>query len=522
MASWKVTVQNCYLLNVRKNANATSLIVAVVNKGYSTKATKSSKGFYYIDAKKGWVSGKYLKVVADKPAKKSNKKTVKKKTKSKTAAKKKTSSKKSKTYSTAAQRVVEKINATKELAKISKAAAKQKAGIINGYAPLDIKSTKVNNSGYKTMFDKSGKYVGKLDELHKPLPKKLYASVASLAAEEVNGDVEIYPMTMKENGYNSNIEDDGEDGMDVDWALGYAKKVVNALNNNDYNSLFSKMNRFKYPIPDYPLTKAIPYVFFSRPALRMYDSKGKFLSSLKGTYFDWMNNNHNKALKSLTNWLSTEHSLNPFLSNAVESFELSDEIISTVEHGETFTGHKNVYARNTNGSNTSGQFNIAYTEDKNLTIYTMHKAWIEYMHQMQRGYLLPATAYLHKKMIDYACSVYVILCSNDGESILYWAKYTGVFPLNTPSSAYSWTKGTGPSLPKFNINYSYAMKEEMNPLTMTEFNMLTNSLKSTNYREVFSSDQLMMVNGMVGMPFIEGLGERGSANNEFKLRFRNK
>lgn len=494
MASWTATVINCTYLNVRSQPSASSKILHVLNKGYSTTATKTKSGWYYLSSKKGWVNGKFLKIKAIKPATKSSKKTAKKSANKKKSIKIPLDKKK--------------FISAKDIAKAKKSGAsalkKVKATTAKGYKikPVEMKK-KIKKGLGNTDID---------SQLSSPR-KLLKTSSVSTMNDFVSS--ELFP---QRNEVNSAVEGT-ETGAISKSILDTMRRNLNVYNNSDYYDLFKKFNRLKTPVVDYPMTKSIPYVFFTRPGIRLYDDNGVLLPAHEGTYFQWMNKNHNLAAKSLTNHFSSSHKFNPFLSNAVESFELSDEIIKTVEHGETYTGWRNVYARNTNESNTASQVNISYTEDKKMTIYNMHKLWLDYMSQMQRGYLIPANAYLHKKIIDYACSIYYILCAQDGESILYWAKYTGVFPLNTPSSAFSWTKGTSPSVPKITVNYSYAIKEEMNPIILTEFNYLSRNDPANEYRPIYDDVLNMVTNGMTGMPYVEG-NKFGTVDSNFKLRFR--
>lgn len=499
--------------------------MAVLKKGYSTTSSKSKNGWYYLDAKKGWCNGKYLKkktttktIVTKKKKKKVAPKVVKKAKKKKPAPPK---------YITTAQRKLEAVKANIALKKIKPTTARN----YEEFVPVKIKTAASHDTG--------------MIPVHQPIiEKKAAPAKMSISAADQGAGVGI-------ESSNASSDDDGEkifsyltsdvdgtlavtDDTDMGWSMNAIHKNLSIMNNSDYEHLFTRMNRFKSPIPDYALTKTLPYVFFTRPGLNLYTGKDELRPVYSDTFFEYMHANYYNATRSLTNRMTEAHKFNPFLSNTAESFELSDEVIGTVEHGETYTGMKNVYARNTNASNTASQFNIAYTDDKRLTIYNMHKLWIEYMSQIQRGFLIPSSDYIHKKIIDYACAVYYIVCANDGETILYWVKYTGVFPLNTPSSALSWTKGSSPSIPRFNINYSYAIREEMNPLILTEFNLISRKIDASSYRAPFDSDLSMITNGMVGMPFIEGLpvpaklGETstgikhssGSVGTTFKLRFR--
>jgi hypothetical protein len=221
-------------------------------------------------------------------------------------------------------------------------------------------------------------------------------------------------------------------------------------------------------------------------------------------------------MSSLTEDFSSSHDLNPFLSNLAGSFEISDEYIKTIEHGETLTGYKVQYGRHNIESKTAGTFNINYVDDKNLSVYKLHKAWVEYISRVYRGALSPRHKYIQKKILDYATSVYYFVCGPDGSTILFWSKYYGVFPTNIPSSANSWSKGSMIKVPDYSISYSYSNKEDFNPAILVEFNQ--NSRGEFNYKKEFIPELGQAGTSFSGNPFIES----GFANGQstFKLRFR--
>ena len=77
--------------------------------------------------------------------------------------------------------------------------------------------------------------------------------------------------------------------------------------------------------------------------------------------------------------------------------------------------------------------------------------WIQYISNVYHGVWDPKTTYIWKKIIDYASSVDIVVTAEDGETILYWSKYYGVFPINVPFSALSWDSGNLIIKPDFTI-----------------------------------------------------------------------
>jgi len=315
--------------------------------------------------------------------------------------------------------------------------------------------------------------------------------------------------------------------MDYSFIQSDLKNVKEALSIytdilfSDVNKmLFNNFNRFRAPFTDYTLTNTVAYIFITRPDLNILEPTGNNGYKLVPQFendptFTFLFKHNPNILLSLTSHFSNQHDFHPFLSNMAESFEVSDQYIKTIEHGETLTGYKIQYGKHNIESKTAGKFNITYTDDKEVTIYKIHKAWTEYISKVYRGEASPKRTYIERKILDYACSVYYILCAQDYETILFWTKYYGVFPTNEPSSVFSSSKSNPVKNPEYSIEYAYAFKEDFNPLTLCEFNM--NSKGNYIYLKPFNTNTGKSGRSLTGAPFIETSRD---GNYVFKLKFR--
>ena len=151
--------------------------------------------------------------------------------------------------------------------------------------------------------------------------------------------------------------------------------------------------------------------------------------------------------------------------------------------------------------------------------------WVDYISKVFRGEFIPKRDYITSRILDYACSVYVVICGPDGESILFWTKYTGVFPTNIPSSAFNWSKGNLMKMPEYTISYKYAWKEDFNPMALAEFNInskLNDLTPDTKITPVSVYEPLLVSTGksFVGAPYIEQVYNNTNDRYIFKLRFR--
>ena len=281
-------------------------------------------------------------------------------------------------------------------------------------------------------------------------------------------------------------------------------------------------NRNKIAYPDRELTKTFAYVFFTRPDLNILTyGKGK-----AGTFevntdivgadpkYAYLFKNNSNTLRSLVGNGNPHHKFLVLLSNEAKSFEVSDTVIKTFEHGETYNGNKIIYGGTDHESNASGEFNIRYVDSVNLDIFKIHLVWVDYINKVSRGIFHPKTDYIKKRILDYACSCYYFLCGPDGSTILYWQKLTGVFPVNTGENAFSWDSGTLLAKPEINIRYMYSMRSVMDVFHLSEFNSLTkanggfdinkNTLDNPSdyFKSVYSSKNVQTGSTLTHSPYI--------------------
>lgn len=321
--------------------------------------------------------------------------------------------------------------------------------------------------------------------------------------------------------------------IDASWTQEYMDIIKR--NSNLYvpgdghilNDYFTKMNRFKIAFPDLSLDKTFSYVFFTRPDLNLFseDSTSAKNCKLHPQFKDepnmyYLYKTRKEVLLSLSSLYTSMHDFNVYLSNQAASFELQDEYIKTVEHGETFTGYKMMYGKNNIESKTAGTFNINFQDDNELNTYKMHKCWVDYISKVYRGEASPKRQYIVDKTLDYAVAAYYILCGPDGETVLFWSKYYGVFPTVIPSSNLSWSKGGKITNPEYNISYTYSFKEDLSPFSLAEFNMNSRDTKFV-YRQIYNPTILSTGRTFTGVPFIDTVGVN-DGDYVYKLRFRNK
>ena len=309
-----------------------------------------------------------------------------------------------------------------------------------------------------------------------------------------------------------------DDILDEIQRLKYNMDISYAQSSNVYDSdvgyyttlqkkLHNSFNRNKTPYADKELNKTFAYVFFTRPDLHILDRSLNLVDTEEQPLdikYKYLYENNPWCLKSLVKGGNPHHDFLVFLSNEAESFEVNDVVIKTIEHGETYNGHKVIYGVADQEANAAGEMSIRYVDTVNLDVFKMHTAWVDYINKVSRGIFKPWDEYLSNKVLDYACSCYYFLCGADGSTILYWQKLIGVFPVNTGENNFSWDSGTLLAKPEINIKYMYSLRLSMDVFSLHEFNNLSN--KSTgmsgNYKKLYSPEICMTGSTLTHCPYI--------------------
>jgi hypothetical protein len=369
-----------------------------------------------------------------------------------------------------------------------------------------------------------------------------FPPVAEKAVVISNGSNGTIVKSPYKYSYYMNYDTDSLNGTKINADINDMYKALN-IDIRDRQSLYKlytqKYDKYKIGNPNDRLSKSFAHVFFVRPdcnllsgsaanpTLKKTSTAGQTYTLANFSEFYYAYKHCPDILKQLTqkpNFYGNQFMM--YLSNKARTFEVADEYLDSDTYGTGLTGYKIPYGRTNVESRTSGKFTINYIDDRDLHVYNLHKLWTDYISYVYRGKLIPRKEYMTNKVIDYATCVYYILCAEDGETIIFWSKYWGVFPLDSPSSAFSYdiTNNGGVKDPEVRIEYQYAWKEDFNPLSLVEFNMHSNTSESSlQYVNTYQNSKLGTGYTWGGAPFIEtfnGTGSDRSVPYTFKLRFR--
>ena len=239
------------------------------------------------------------------------------------------------------------------------------------------------------------------------------------------------------------------------------------------------------------------YLFFTKPDLFIFDTENYNNAYLNKSlmnipFFEDAAVRHKRALAQLQYSVRDENGKrNPFmciLSNAVTGkMDLPGINADMQQATANIYGVSLDYRSNSIKSDYAFDFSLSFSDTAYLEIYTMVKAYDEYMRMQKMGEIHIDTDFnkredkrksMYETYKNYAIdriipeqfSVYKFIVGSDGETILYYAKATGVYFVDVPRSDFG-DPGNGGF--KYSLTFHANFIEDNNPLILSEFNMIT-------------------------------------------------
>jgi len=225
--------------------------------------------------------------------------------------------------------------------------------------------------------------------------------------------------------------------------------------------------------PDLNLTKNLKsesYTVNERKNNISMDSNSALYNTLQNGFIEYVARNYPDVIDSITCNGSSKQSFIPLLFNHFKSFSLEDHNISEGNYNETWRGYSQKLPTTAAPSFSGGNFSIMYDETNPPLITFLHKIWFEYMEGVKFNQMMPSMDTINRREIDYTSSLYYFLLAPDGETIVFWGKYTGVFPQNVPYSSFSGGDISSRNLIQVSVSYVYNHKEFLDPAILVDFN----------------------------------------------------
>lgn len=306
--------------------------------------------------------------------------------------------------------------------------------------------------------------------------------------------------------------------------------------------LYSQFDRNGCVDPYNGFVGARSYVFFTRPDLHIFSNTngaydGTALNEeLMGIpFFTDMADRYPEILYSLQSSCSRDKS--PFINLLTNTISGPVELPSIMANKNLETG-TNAYGTNIQYRGTSHpsdeniSLTIEFTDNRYLEVFMFFKMYDEYEKQKNLGRITPANPrYIRDKIISDQISIFRIDTAEDGESILYFAKWTGCMPLSVPTEVLSDIENINGNL-QLSIQWHAHFFDDMDLDILSDFNAVV-TRRGANYftdgkKDIMLYDPVTgMSNGEWGnIPYIAVSGEDNSMMNrleklrKYKLKWR--
>ena len=347
-----------------------------------------------------------------------------------------------------------------------------------------------------------------------------------------------YKYTFENTDGTSKVIDFNNPGKDdYDDKTGHFDKVLhsNLLFDRKTVNHYDKFNRYGWLNPydqDY-ITRE--YLFFTKPDLCIFNNSNyksaQLIGSLaKSPFFIDAAKRHKRALAQLQYGVKDEvtNSYNPFmtiLSNMVTSkLDLQNISSESIQSTPNTYGVALDYRSHSFKSDYQFDFSLSFTDTAYLDLYTMVKAYDEYMRKLKLGEISVSDApsqykqYITDMIIPEQFSVYKFLVGSDGETIIYYAKATGVYFTDVPRAEFSDPGNDGF---KYSLNFHANFVEDMNPFIIKEFNTISpGDAYSDNFYPVYDMDTGLINNEFARYPTIISISDSRSDRRNVPIDYR--
>lgn len=309
----------------------------------------------------------------------------------------------------------------------------------------------------------------------------------------------------------------GSDGGRYPEIISDLERIVKA--NSIYERTdFDLYKRFQvFPVldPYRRLNYAKEYVFFTKPDLYIYQGTNGVLTDAcsNQTLFKYAAKYYKEVLLQLQ--YSADPSSLPFMNLLCNSRRSNLELpsvstLSDIETPANIHGTKMTY-RNTSYSADDGyEFSLEFEDSKYLEVYMLFKLYDEYENLKQYGAIEPKLDYVINKILHDQFSIYKFIVDEDFQTIVYWAKLTGVYPKSVPRDTFSDLPETGGI--SYSIQFKAQFVEDMKPEILADFNAITEPRLTGHRRFKMYDNSINAVNpDWTYMPRIEYV-ERSDTN----------
>ena len=272
--------------------------------------------------------------------------------------------------------------------------------------------------------------------------------------------------------------------------------------------IFNQTFRFGLNNPYGQLSTAKEFVFFTKPDLHLMHvddttgiaSRTEMNRGLEAYFWKDIFRSKKRIIESLQagyteNDVKAKDPFNHLLQNClISNVEVPSLSSTSIETSTNTYGVSLSYRGSSEDSDDGPEFSLEFRDDRYLNVYTFFRAYEEYETLKKHGIIKPQKQYIFNKILHDQFAIYKFIVDEDMETILYWGKYYGVYPVSLPRDAFNndnFQDGLS-----FSINFKAAFYEDMRPEILFDFNRLSKEVfDSCKYRIDIYNDALGRMDG---------------------------
>lgn len=239
---------------------------------------------------------------------------------------------------------------------------------------------------------------------------------------------------------------------------------------------YQKFARYERLDPNNWMGFTKEFIFFTTPDLQLFNGPTLNPSIANNSLMVEASKRYNDVLQSL----SYSACGRPFV-NLLSNYKRSNVDLPDINTSSDYETSKNIlgsslfYRGTSYESDENHEFSIEFEDTKYLEVYMWFRLFDEYERMKHYGLVdFVDDRYLNSKIIHDQMAMYKFIVGEDGESIIHYSKFIGVYPKNVPRSTFSDLPADGNV--KFTINFKAAYVEDMDPNIILDFNEIAKKI----------------------------------------------
>ena len=239
---------------------------------------------------------------------------------------------------------------------------------------------------------------------------------------------------------------------------------------------YEKFARYERLDPNNWMGFTKEFIFFTTPDLQLFNGVNLNPSIANNSLIVEASKRYNDVLQSL----SYSACGRPFV-NLLSNYKRSNVDLPDITTASDYETSKNIlgssifYRGTSYESDENHEFSVEFEDTKYLEVYMWFRLFDEYERMKHYGLVdFVDDRYLNGKIIHDQMAMYKFIVGEDGESIIHYSKFIGVYPKNVPRSTFSDLPADGNV--KFTINFKAAYVEDMDPNIILDFNEIAKKI----------------------------------------------